>query len=75
MREDVTQMDEVVVIGYGTTTKKEVTGSISSLKEESFVKGNISNPMQLLQGQVAGMNIVKPDGGDPNGEFKVQLRV
>ena len=38
MREDVTQMDEVVVIGYGTTTKKEVTGSISSLKEESFVK-------------------------------------
>ena len=74
MREDVTQMDEVVVIGYGTTTKKEVTGSISSLKEESFVKGNISNPMQLLQGQVAGMNIVKPDGGDPNGEFKVQLR-
>ena len=67
-------MDEVVVIGYGTTTKKEVTGSISSLKEESFVKGNISNPMQLLQGQVAGMNIVKPDGGDPNGEFKVQLR-
>ena len=34
MREDVTQMDEVVVIGYGTTTKKEVTGSISSLKEE-----------------------------------------
>ena len=74
MREDVTQMDEVVVIGYGTTTKKEVTGSISSLKEESFVKGNISNPMQLLQGQVAGMNIVKPNGGDPNGEFKVQLR-
>lgn len=38
------------------------------------MKGNISNPMQLLQGQVAGMNIVKPDGGDPNGEFKVQLR-
>lgn len=30
--------------------------------------------MQLLQGQVAGMNIVKPNGGDPNGEFKVQLR-
>ena len=74
MREDVTQMDEIVVIGYGTTTKKEITGSISSLKSENFVKGNISNPMQLLQGQVAGMNIVKPNGGDPNGGFSVQLR-
>lgn len=74
MHEDVTQMDEVVVIGYGTTTKKEVTGSISSIKEENFVKGNISNPLQLLQGQVAGMSIVKPDGGDPNGSYNVQLR-
>lgn len=74
MNEDVTQMDEVVVIGYGTTTKKEVTGSIASLKEGNFVKGNITNPMQLLQGQVAGMNIVKPNGGDPNGGYTVQLR-
>lgn len=74
MHEDVTQMDEVVVIGYGTTTKKEVTGSITSLKGENFVKGNITNPMQLLQGQVAGMNIVKPNGGDPNGSYTVQLR-
>jgi len=74
MREDVTQMDEVVVIGYGTTTKKEVTGSIASLKEENFIKGNITNPMQLLQGQVAGMNITRQNGSDPNGGFSVQLR-
>lgn len=74
LSDDVTQMDEVVVIGYGSTTKKEITGSITSLKEENFVKGNITNPMQLLQGQVAGMNIVKPNGGDPNGGYTVQLR-
>jgi TonB-linked SusC/RagA family outer membrane protein len=74
LSEDVTQMDEIVVIGYGSTTKKEVTGSIASIKEENFVKGNITDPIQLLQGQVAGMSIVKPDGGDPNGGFNVQLR-
>ena len=74
MEEDINRMDEIVVIGYGSTTKKEVTGSIASLKQENFVKGNISDPLQLLQGQIAGMTIVKPDGGDPNGGFSVQLR-
>ncbi|MDR1937463.1 MAG: TonB-dependent receptor [Tannerellaceae bacterium] len=74
LNEDITQMDEVVVIGYGSTTKKEITGSIASIREENFVKGNITDPLQLLQGQVAGMSIVKPDGGDPNGGFNVQLR-
>ncbi|MDR1503855.1 MAG: TonB-dependent receptor [Prevotella sp.] len=74
LNEDVTQMDEIVVIGYGSTTKKEITGSIASIREENFVKGNITNPLQLLQGQIAGMSIVKPDGGDPNGDFNVQLR-
>lgn len=74
LQENAEALDEIVVIGYGTTTKKEITGSISSIKEENFVKGNITNPLQLLQGQVAGMNIVRPDGGDPNGGFNVQLR-
>lgn len=74
MKEDVNQMDEIVVIGYGSTTKKEITGSIASIKDENFIKGNITNPMQLLQGQVAGMNIIKPNGGDPNGSYSVQLR-
>ena len=67
-------MDNVVVIGYGTTTKKELTGSVSSLKSDDFKQGNITNPLQLLQGQVAGLNIVRADGGDPNGDFEIQLR-
>lgn len=74
LQENMETLDEVVVIGYGTTTKKEITGSISSIKEDNFIKGNITNPLQFLQGQVAGMNIVRPDGGDPNGGFNVQLR-
>lgn len=66
LAESVTEMDNVVVIGYGTTTKKELTGSVSSLKSDNFKTGNITDPLQLLQGQVAGLNIVRAEGGDPN---------
>lgn len=74
LAESVTEMDNVVVIGYGTTTKKELTGSVSSLKSDNFKTGNIPDPLQLLQGQVAGLNIVRAEGGDPNGGMEVQLR-
>ncbi|MDR1720575.1 MAG: TonB-dependent receptor [Dysgonamonadaceae bacterium] len=74
MEEDNKMLDEVIVIGYGTTTKKEITGSVSSLSSENFKMGNITDPIALLQGQIAGLNIIRPDGGDPNGEFQIQLR-
>lgn len=74
MAEDVKAMEEVVVIGYGTTTKKELTGSVTSINKDNFKAGNISNPIQLLQGQIAGLNIARPDGADPTGGFEIQLR-
>ena len=74
MSEDVKAIDEVVVIGYGTTTKKELTGSVTSIGKDDFKAGNISNPIQLLQGQIAGLNIARPDGADPTGGFEIQLR-
>lgn len=74
LSESVTTMDNVVVIGYGTTTRKELTGSVSSIKSDDFKTGNITDPLQLLQGQVAGLNIVRSEGGDPNGSMEVQLR-
>lgn len=72
--ENLTVLDDVVVIGYGTTTKKEVTGSVSSLSSDNFKSGNVTNPLQLLQGQIAGLVITRPDGGNPNGDFEIQLR-
>ncbi|MDR0603483.1 MAG: TonB-dependent receptor [Bacteroidales bacterium] len=74
MVEEITRLDDVIVIGYGTTTKKEVTGSVSSINSDDFKSGNITDPIQLLQGQIAGLNIIRPDGGDPNGSFQIQLR-
>ena len=74
LEEDMTQLDDVVVIGYGTTTKKEVTGSVASIKKEDFVSGNNSTPYDLINGKIAGLSIIKGDGGDPNGAVSVQLR-
>lgn len=66
-------LEEIVVVGYGTQKSKEVTSAISSVKEEEFNKGNVSNPAQLLQGKVAGLAISRA-GGDPNKAFNIRLR-
>jgi TonB-dependent starch-binding outer membrane protein SusC len=65
--------NEVVSTGYGTQKKREVTSSISNVNMDEFNKGNIQNPLQLIQGKVAGLSITKP-GGDPNGAFDIRLR-
>lgn len=74
LNEDVTLLEDVVVIGYGQTTKKEVTGSVASLKSDDFVKGSVSSPYDLINGKIAGLSIIRGDGGDPNGSISIQLR-
>ena len=70
---DVTSLNEVVVIGYGTQEKKELTSAVTSVKAEDFNRGTVNDPAQLLQGKVAGLNISRA-GNDPNGGFNVRLR-
>ncbi|HEU5145291.1 MAG TPA: carboxypeptidase-like regulatory domain-containing protein, partial [Chryseosolibacter sp.] len=70
---DITSLDEVVVVGYGTQEKKEITSAVTSVKEADFNRGTVNDPIQLLQGKVAGLNITRP-GGDPNAGFNVRLR-
>ena len=70
---DVTALQEVVVVGYGTQEKKEITSAVASVKAEDFNKGTVNDPVQLLQGKVAGLNITRP-GGDPNAGFNIRLR-
>ena len=74
MLEDVTTLDDVVVIGYGNTTRKEVTGSVASVKSDDFLQGSNSSPYDLINGKIAGLSIVRYDGGDPNGGISIQLR-
>ena len=74
LEEESIGLQEVVAVGYGSQKKKELTGSVAGLKEGDLIKGVQSDPMGMLQGKVAGLNISKPNAGDPNGEYKFQLR-
>jgi iron complex outermembrane receptor protein len=70
-----THLDAVVVIGYGSQRRREVTGAVSSVQAEAFNSGVRMSPVGLLQGQVAGLTIQRTGGGDPtNTGFAVQLR-
>ncbi|MBB4077917.1 iron complex outermembrane receptor protein [Lewinella aquimaris] len=66
-------LDEVVVVGYGTVTQKQVTSAVTSIDSEDFNAGNINDPSQLIQGKVAGLTISKP-GGNVNGGSTIRLR-
>ena len=74
LAEETTKLDEVVAIGYGSQKAKEVTSSVTSVKSEDFNAGVKGNPMGLLQGKVAGLNISKT-GGDPTSTgYNIQIR-
>jgi iron complex outermembrane receptor protein len=66
-------LSEVVVVGYGTQKKNEITSSVANIKSDDFQKGSINSPEQLIQGKVAGLAISKP-GGDPNAKYTIRLR-
>jgi iron complex outermembrane receptor protein len=64
---------ELVVIGYGTQKKSDVTGAITSLKNESFNQGVVTNPGQLLQGKISGVNVTSASG-EPGAAQNVIIR-
>lgn len=66
-------LEEVVVTGYGTQKKEEITSAIVSISSEDFNGGNINDPTQLLQGKIAGLNVARV-GSNPNEEFTLRLR-
>jgi TonB-dependent starch-binding outer membrane protein SusC len=70
---DVTALSEIVVTGYGTQEKKEITSAVASVKEDQFQVGNVQDAAQLIQGKVAGLTIVRA-GANPNAGFSVRLR-
>ena len=75
LAEETTKLDEVVAIGYGSQTKKELTGSVVSVKADDMNKGSFNSAQGMLQGKVAGLNMSKSGGGDPtNRDYSVQIR-
>ena len=73
LEEDARQLEEVVVIGYGTQRKGDVTSAIVSVKSEDFSIGKIGDAAELVKGKVAGLSIVK-SSGDPNELSSIMLR-
>jgi iron complex outermembrane receptor protein len=66
-------LNEVVVIGYGTTTVKDATGSVTAVSSEDFNGGNIASPEQLIQGKSAGVNI-QQTSGEPGAGISINIR-
>lgn len=66
--------DEIVVVGYGTQRRSEVTTAIATVKAEEFNQGGARSPMDLIQGKVAGLNITRTQGNNPNSGVSIQLR-
>ena len=72
MEEDISQLEEVVVVGYGVMTRKDVTSSITTVSSDKMNIGVFSDPAQLLQGKVPGLTIT--NSSDPNATPSISLR-
>ena len=69
-----TNLTEVVVVGYGTQTKPELTSAADHVGPEDFRESGSRNPLDLIQGKVPGLNITRTGGSNPNGGVSIQLR-
>ena len=73
METSVAALDEVVVVGYGATTKRDVTGAVATISEEDFNDGAITNPLQQISGKAPGVNISQ-QGSEPGSSPSVRIR-
>src|SRR5918993_3037947 len=73
LQSSVGSMDEVVVVGYGTQTRREVTSAVSSVKAEDMRQSGARNALDLVQGKVAGLQI-RRSSSNPNSGVGIQLR-
>ena len=73
LTEDAAQLDEIVLIGYGSTTKQDATGAVEKISTEEFNKGAIVSPEQLLAGKSAGVRVTSNNGA-PGGGSEIRIR-
>ncbi|MDX3914626.1 MAG: TonB-dependent receptor [Pseudosphingobacterium sp.] len=73
LKEDANTLNEVVVVGYGTQKREQITTAIASVKSEDFVQGSVNDAAQLIRGKVAGLSVVSPDA-NPVATAQVNLR-
>ena len=74
LKEDVAQLNEVVVVGYGSMAKKEISSSVVQISKDQFNQGAVSDPMGLIAGKVAGLNVAATADANPNAMTDIQVR-
>lgn len=74
LEEDREMLEEIVVIGYGSLSRKELSSSIVQVNRDQFQPGAVSNPMELLTGKVAGLNVNSTASANPNSSSSLQIR-
>ncbi len=74
LSEDSEALDEVVVVGYGSTVKKDLTTAVTSVKSKDFLQGAANSPLQMIDGKVAGVTVSNTAAADPNASPSVQVR-
>ena len=70
---DTTELKEVVLIGYGSSSRKDVTGAVSSIAAKDMNQGAVVNPLQLISGKMAGVNITQT-GSEPGTSPSIRIR-
>jgi len=74
LSEDRQFLKEVVVVGYGTMDKKELTSAIAHVSSKDFLSSSVMDPTMLIQGKVAGVSVVNTGAADPNNQASIQIR-
>ncbi|MBQ6229398.1 MAG: TonB-dependent receptor [Prevotella sp.] len=74
LEDDSQALNEVVVVGYGTMDKKELTSAIAHVGEKDFLTVSSLDPSMMIQGKVAGVSITNTGSGDPNNQASIQIR-
>ena len=74
LKEDVAQLNEVVVVGYGSLAKKEISSSVVQVNKDQFNQGAASDPMALIAGKVTGLNVAATAEANPNSMTDIQVR-
>lgn len=74
LKESNSQLDEIVVVGYGSLAKKEISSSIVQVDKSQFNQGAVTDPMELISGKVAGLNVSATADANPNALSSIQVR-
>lgn len=74
LQDETFDVDEVVVVGYGSVQRRDLTSAVSSVSDKDLLQGAVNNPLQMLNGKVSGVSISSTAAADPNAGTDVQIR-